>query len=331
MGLFAFIPFFTNGNRRFLVVGKLKKGLREILRGSLSQWEAALKYEIGCQTFKQYLQYFTLENASEVRQIEKINPGAPPYLNVKSLTILTLFGFALDSMDYQLTFENWRGKFHEMKKSECEGNATSLPVEAPSDMTVRKIINQLKLPWKLIQEGPSVDALWESKASEKYLCDYFNMLELLLLHEKATPERIWNCDEVGVQLSDMSLHVYSTKKTVRRNLCNEHLTAHLTVSATGDVLPLYLIFPGEGIADISESISAVSDIWSNWSTTGWMDGEHFQAFILLYIQKISEIQSKNGSTETHILLLDGHSSCYNLNTLWTAALNWIMSSLAHHN
>jgi hypothetical protein len=81
----------------------------------------------------------------------------------------------------------------------------------------------------------------------------------------------------------MSLHVYSTKKTVRRNLCNEHLTAHLTVSAAGDVLPLYLIFPGEGIADIPESISAVSDIWSNWSTTRWMDEEHFQAFILLYI------------------------------------------------
>ena len=85
-----------------------------------------------------------------MHHIEKINPGAPPYLNAKSLTILTLFGHALDSMDHQLMFESWREKFHEMKKSECEGKATSLPVEAPSDMTVRKIINQLKLPWNLI-------------------------------------------------------------------------------------------------------------------------------------------------------------------------------------
>ena len=54
-----------------LWLGKLKKGLREILRGSLSQREAALKYEIGRQTFKRYLQYFALENASEVRHIEK--------------------------------------------------------------------------------------------------------------------------------------------------------------------------------------------------------------------------------------------------------------------
>jgi len=100
-----------------LWLGKLKKGLREILRGSLSQQEAALKYEIGHQTFKWYLQYFALENASEVHHIEKINPGAPPYLNAKSLTILTLFGHALDSMDHQLMFESWREKFHEMKKS----------------------------------------------------------------------------------------------------------------------------------------------------------------------------------------------------------------------
>ena len=59
-----------------------------------------------------------------------------------------------------------------------------------------------------------------------YLGDYFNKLEDLFSKEKITPERIWNCDEVGVQLSDMSVHVYSTKKMIRRDLSYDHLTAH---------------------------------------------------------------------------------------------------------
>ena len=264
-------------------LGLLKKGLREILSGNLSQREAELKYSITRWTFKHYLSYFDLKSPSEVRYIEKIQPGAPPYLSVRSLTILTLFGHALDSMDFQLTFETWREKIFDMKKKECESNEASSVLTAPSDPTVRDIIKKLKLPRKSVREGPSVNALQESKANSTYLCNYFDKLEDLFQCEKITPEQIWNCDEVGVQLSDMDLHMYSTKKTVRRNLCTDHLTAHLTISAAGDVMPLYLIFPGEGIADIPESASSSSEIWSNWSPNGWMDEERFQAYILLYI------------------------------------------------
>ena len=238
----------------------LKKALREILKGKLSQREASSKYNISRQTFKRYLTLFNLKSPSEVRYIEKIQTGAPPYLSVRSLMILTLFGHALDSMDLQLTFETWREKIFDMKKKEClSQEPTSVPTP-PCDNTVRDILQKLKLPRKSVREGPSVDALRESKANSTYLCDYFDKLEDLFRREKITPDRIWNCDEVGIQLSDMDLHVYSTKKTVRRNLCNDHLTAHLTVSAAGDIMPLYLIFPGEGIADIPESVSSSSEI-----------------------------------------------------------------------
>ena len=55
-----------------------------------------------------------------------------------------------------------------------------------------------------------------------------------------------------------------------------------------------------------------------------MDEKHFQAYLLLYIWKIKEIQEKSGSTNSHVLLLDGHSLQYNVDTLWTAAVNWII-------
>ena len=266
-----------------LQMGLLKKGLREILKGKLSQREAALKYSISRQTFKRYLAHFDLKSPSEVRYIEKIQTGAPPYLSVRSLLILTLFGHALDSMDFQLTFEMWREKIFNMKKKEYESKEASSVPTPPCEMTVRSIIQKLKLPQKSVREGPSVDAMQETKANSTYLCDYFDKIEDLFQREKITPDRIWNCDEVGVQLSDMNLHMYSTKKTVRRNLCTDHLTAHLTVSALGNIMPLYLIFPGEGIADIPESVSSSSEIWSNWSPNRWMDEERFQAYMLLNI------------------------------------------------
>ena len=55
-----------------------------------------------------------------------------------------------------------------------------------------------------------------------------------------------------------------------------------------------------------------------------MDEKRLQAYLLLYIWKIKEIWEKSGSTNSHVLLLDGHSSWYNVDTLWTAAVNWII-------
>ena len=52
-----------------------------------------------------------------------------------------------------------------------------------------------------------------------------------------------------------------------------------------------------------------------------MDEQCFQAYILLFIQRINEIRKRTGNTDSHILLLDGHSSQYNPDTLWTAAVN----------
>lgn len=305
-------------------MARLKKGLRGILSSKISLREAESIHGITRRTFKRYIAHYNLVKPLEVRFVEKIEPGAPPYLNASSLTVLTLFGHALDSLDLQLTFETWREKIFAIKKEQHDECGPSTPISAPCDHTVHDIIEKLKLPRKFIREGPSIDALRESKATPKYLCDYFDKLEEVFQDEKITPDRIWNCDEVGIQLSDMKLHVYSTKKTVRRNLCTDHLTAHLTVSAEGKVLPLFLIFPGECNADIPESITNHPDVWSATSPNGWMDEERFQAYMLLYIRKINELREKTKSTCSHILLLDGHSSRYNIDTLWTAAVNRII-------
>ena len=92
-------------------LASLKNGLQEIVSGNLSLQMIDSKYNVSCHTFKQYLQYYNLKKLSEEQYIEKIETGAPPYLCAQSLDVLSLFGHALDSLDYQLTFETWRKRF----------------------------------------------------------------------------------------------------------------------------------------------------------------------------------------------------------------------------
>ena len=149
-------------------------------------------------------------------------------------------------------------------------------------MTVRSIIQKLKLPRKSVGKCP---LLMLCEKPRPIPCIYvitsidssiFNAKKSHLIRSGIVMRSVSS-------LSDMNLHMYSMKKTIRRNLCTDHLTAHLTISASGNIMPLYLIFPGEGIADIPESVSSSSETWSNWSPNGWMDEERFQAYMLLYI------------------------------------------------
>jgi hypothetical protein len=47
----------------------------------------------------------------------------------------------------------------------------------PDKNTIRKYLTKLDIPIKTAREGPGVDALRESKATNKYLGDYFDKLE----------------------------------------------------------------------------------------------------------------------------------------------------------
>ena len=54
-----------------------------------------------------------------------------------------------------------------------------------------------------------------------------------------------NTDEVGVQVIDHELKLYTTRKAIRRHVATpEHLSVLLTTSASGAVLPPFFIYAG---------------------------------------------------------------------------------------
>jgi hypothetical protein len=96
-------------------------------------------------------------------------------------------------------------------------------VKKPCKDTTRKIISKLQIRVRKYRKSISIDKLRETKATEKYLLDHFNKLKQIFKENKLAATQMyvfyffffifnlkfnfkWNCDEVGVQLTDLDVN-----------------------------------------------------------------------------------------------------------------------------
>jgi hypothetical protein len=77
-----------------------------------------------------------------------------------------------------------------MKLHANEKNLLLSEVQRPTSKTIKKYIGLLPISLRSIRESISVDALRESKATSKYLCDYFDKLEDVLQKFKIQPKNM---------------------------------------------------------------------------------------------------------------------------------------------
>lgn len=104
-------------------------------------------------------------------------------------------------------------------------------------------MKSLQIPIHSLWKGATVDACQETKANEQYLGDYFDKIESILQKYQVSARNIFNCDEVGVQMSDLGFQFLSSHETVCGNLTNDHISVLITTSAVGSLLPPLLAFP----------------------------------------------------------------------------------------
>jgi len=155
------------------------------------------------------------------------------------------------------------------------------------------------------------------------LGDWFDKLEQTLQKYQIQAKNIWNADEVGVQISDMSLKFLTTRKTVRRNLSNQHITVLITTNSVGAQVPPYLLFPGENLSAVPASIlEKPEEVLANFSQNGWMDSDHFKAWSLWFIDQKKKLLGP--SDDFTLLLVDGHSSRFDPDTMFNLACNQVI-------
>ena len=93
-----------------------------------------------------------------------------------------------------------------------------------------------------------------SKANPVVLKDHFEKLKKLFNDYSLTPDRIWNMDESGFNISARLQKVIAKKnarqvhKTAAGNL-KEHISVCPTISAAGTYIPLLLIYKGVNVLD----------------------------------------------------------------------------------
>ena len=302
----------------------VKRGMRLVLSGQ-TIISVSSSAHVNRNTLAKYLQAYPGITSYALKDVQLISSGRPPYLSDVSMEALKLFSLALDFCDYPISKATVQEAIHNLKKRE---NSSSEP-EPPCKKTVRKIIKELQIPVRSLQKGVSIDACHGTKANEQYLGDYFEKLENHLQKYQVSASNIFNCDEVGVQMSQFGFQFLSSCETICGNLSNDHVSVLITTCADGSILPPYLLFPGEDSSVVPTFIEENKEIiWGTFSKAGWMDAERFQVYTLNLLRELKERSEMCDFslplTEYHFLLVDGHNSCLEPSTLFNCAVNCLL-------
>jgi DDE superfamily endonuclease len=127
-----------------------------------------------------------------------------------------------------------------------------------------------------------------------------------------------------IQLSDMVVKFLTTRATVRRNLSHDHVTALVTTNPLGHQMPPYLLFPGLDISAVPQAVMESDRMFGNFAENGWMDATVFQAWMVKFVDFVTKRKTPREVDDYTLLLVDGHGSRMDCDTLLTAACNRIL-------
>jgi hypothetical protein len=168
---------------------KIRTTMKMVIFDGVSRFRASKIVGIRKQTLLQYLNFYSnLQSKKDLSMILPIEIGRPTYLSDESLSSLSLFTLSMDYCGYPLSKESVIEAM--MKLHANEKNLLLSEVQRPTSKTIKKYIGLLPISLRSIRESISVDALRESKATSKYLCDYFDKLEDVLQKFKIQPKNM---------------------------------------------------------------------------------------------------------------------------------------------
>ncbi len=140
---------------------------------------------------------------------------------------------------------------------------------------------------------------------------YFDLLEEVLKVNDLTgrPHLIFNADETGLPLQHRPGKRVAVRRQKHVNVINSGNKSQVTVlacaSATGYALPPMVVFQRKNLTTQLTSEEVPGTIYG-LSSSGWMDGDLFQEWFRRHFLQFTP------SARPLLLLLDGHSSHYNL-------------------
>ena len=132
--------------------------------------------------------------------------------------------------------------------------------------------------------------------------------------EGVPPELFLNADETSVEVGLPRKVILppgaKDGRKVDKFAAASHITAMITINATGDDFTPYVIVPLKRAPKDVSTLVASGKITLGGSPNGWMDDECFENWAIWFVDCVFEIREAYGHDRTQraILLLDGHGS-----------------------
>ena len=166
----------------------IQKGVQLVLFDGVPLNHAARITNTNHITLKKYIDYCQGMSKCEISQIVPFPTGRTSYLSKDSVDTLKLFVYSMDFNGLpmgQKVISDYVRKLHEL-----EFNLNDNVVHSPDTKTLQKYEKEAGILILSVCEGPGVDALRETKATAKYLCDYFDKLESVLREYKVKDKNV---------------------------------------------------------------------------------------------------------------------------------------------
>ncbi|XP_036141809.1 uncharacterized protein LOC105833706 isoform X2 [Monomorium pharaonis] len=152
---------------------------------------------------------------------------------------------------------------------------------------------------------------------------FFNNLKDILRRFNVQPINTWNMDEIGV------LTIQKPNKVIRRRIAKQisfmttakkgqHVTLACTVSATGDSIPPFFVFPRVHFKDYFIRFGPMGCAGAA-NLSGWMNEDTFLLYITHFIK-----YTRPSKDNRVLLLLDNHDSHLSIKALNIAKENGIV-------
>lgn len=169
-----------------------------------------------------------------------------------------------------------------------------------------------------LKKPEPLEAVRRRAASDPWVIyEFYDLLEKINISE---PKQVWNCDETG----------FCTDQKKKKSACRdwwidiqgqgkENITALACVSANGDSLSPFLIFPGQRLWSNWKGKNALQGTMYAHSDKGWMTTIIFEDFFRHFCNTIL--------IRPLLLIFDGHISHLSSATIQLA----IKENVTHYN
>jgi len=208
----------------------------------------------------------------------------------------------------------------------CHSNLVKFTI-SPSTSYLNQLYKELHIPYRKVRDGLEIR---EIKSDIEHLSDFYSKLETLYREYAFRPCDFFNTDEVGIHVSARTIHLFSGREAIRRNLRgNGHLTALLTTNAAGHVFRPFFVFPGDDMTCVPSG-ALPEEIYTSYNTSAYMQEEQFQQWMSRFIDEIGVHRKSTDGVRPILVLVDGHSSRLNATTVLTACHHIHLLCLPSH-